>query len=243
MDVIALSQAGFPQAVAPLGTALTEEQIAELWRLVPEPTLCFDGDTAGERAAARAAERALPLLKPGQSLRFAMLPEGEDPDTLILAEGSAAMRRAAGPAPCRWTRSSGGACWPARPWTRPSARRACARRSISSCPGSRTRACRRPIGPSSTPGWRSCSIPAPPRPLPRPGGFPGTSGETGARWSAGRAALGSGADPGRGGDAPDGGGPYPVAVQHDSGRPDPSSRADRASTRGAGASDFAGAST
>ncbi len=93
MDVIALSQAGFPQAVAPLGTALTEEQIAELWRLVPEPTLCFDGDTAGERAAARAADRALPLLKPGQSLRFAMLPEGEDPDTLILAEGSGAMRR------------------------------------------------------------------------------------------------------------------------------------------------------
>ncbi|HEY2110443.1 MAG TPA: DNA primase, partial [Dongiaceae bacterium] len=92
MDVIALSEAGFPQAVAPLGTALTEEQIAELWRLVPEPTLCFDGDAAGERAAARAADRALPLLKPGQSLRFAMLPEGEDPDTLILAEGSAAMR-------------------------------------------------------------------------------------------------------------------------------------------------------
>jgi DNA primase len=76
-----------------LGTALTEEQIGELWRLVPEPTLCFDGDAAGERAAARAADRALPLLKPGQSLRFAMLPEGEDPDTLILAEGAGAMRR------------------------------------------------------------------------------------------------------------------------------------------------------
>jgi len=93
MDVIALAQAGFPQAVAPLGTALTEEQIAELWRLVPEPTLCFDGDAAGERAAARAADRALPLLKPGQSLRFALLPAGEDPDNLILAEGAAAMRR------------------------------------------------------------------------------------------------------------------------------------------------------
>lgn len=93
MDVIALAQAGFPQAVAPLGTALTEEQIAELWRLVPEPTLCFDGDAAGERAAARAADRALPLLKPGQSLRFALLPAGEDPDTLILAEGAGAMRR------------------------------------------------------------------------------------------------------------------------------------------------------
>ena len=92
MDVIALAQAGFAQAVAPLGTALTEEQMGELWRLVPEPTLCFDGDAAGERAAARAAERALPLLKPGQSLRFALLPVGEDPDTLILAQGAAAMR-------------------------------------------------------------------------------------------------------------------------------------------------------
>jgi len=92
MDVIALAQAGFAQAVAPLGTALTEEQMGELWRLVPEPTLCFDGDGAGERAAARAAERALPLLKPGQSLRFALLPAGEDPDTLIIAQGAAAMR-------------------------------------------------------------------------------------------------------------------------------------------------------
>jgi DNA primase len=92
MDVIALAQAGFAQAVAPLGTALTEEQMGELWRLVAEPTLCFDGDAAGERAAARAAERALPLLKPGQSLRFALLPAGEDPDTLIIAQGARAMR-------------------------------------------------------------------------------------------------------------------------------------------------------
>ncbi len=92
MDVIGLAQAGFAQSVAPLGTALTEDQLAELWRLVPEPILCFDGDAAGERAAARAAERALPLLQPGQSLRFALLPEGEDPDSLILAEGPGAMR-------------------------------------------------------------------------------------------------------------------------------------------------------
>src|SRR4029077_17178785 len=92
MDVIALAQAGFAQAVAPLGTALTEEQMGELWRLVAEPKLWLDGDTAGERAAARAAERALPLLKPGQSLRFALLPAGEDPDTLILAQGASAMR-------------------------------------------------------------------------------------------------------------------------------------------------------
>jgi DNA primase len=82
-------QAGFGQSVAPLGTALTEEQMMELWRLAPEPILCFDGDSAGERAAARAADRALPLLKPGRSLRFALLPAGEDPDSLVRREGGA----------------------------------------------------------------------------------------------------------------------------------------------------------
>ncbi|HLI11713.1 MAG TPA: DNA primase [Alphaproteobacteria bacterium] len=92
MDVIALHQAGFGIAVAPLGTALTEAQLGELWRLVDEPILCFDGDAAGQRAAARAAERALPLLKPGKSLRFVTLPAGEDPDTLIQRQGVAAMR-------------------------------------------------------------------------------------------------------------------------------------------------------
>jgi DNA primase len=92
MDVIALHRAGFATAVAPLGTALTEAQIEELWRLAPEPVLCFDGDAAGLRAAGRALERALPLLKPGHSLRFATLPEGEDPDSLILRHGAAAMR-------------------------------------------------------------------------------------------------------------------------------------------------------
>jgi DNA primase len=92
MDVIALHRAGFTTAVAPLGTALTEAQLEELWRLAPEPVLCFDGDAAGLRAAGRALERALPLLKPGHSLRFATLPAGEDPDTLILHHGSEAMR-------------------------------------------------------------------------------------------------------------------------------------------------------
>lgn len=92
MDVIALSQAGFAGAVAPLGTALTEDQMVELWRWVPEPILCFDGDSAGQRAAARAVERALPLLQPGKSLRFAVLPPGEDPDSLIAGRGVAAMR-------------------------------------------------------------------------------------------------------------------------------------------------------
>jgi len=92
MDVIALAQAGFPNAVAPLGTALTEEQIQLLWKMSPSPILCFDGDTAGQRAAARGAERALPHLKPSYGLRFVHLPEGEDPDSLIKAKGPQAMQ-------------------------------------------------------------------------------------------------------------------------------------------------------
>src|SRR5438876_790086 len=89
MDVIALHRAGCGSAVAPLGTALTEMQLHELWRLSPEPVLCFDGDTAGQRAALRALHRALPLLQPGRSLRFATLPPGEDPDSLIRGAGQA----------------------------------------------------------------------------------------------------------------------------------------------------------
>src|SRR6266852_5399423 len=91
MDVIALSRAGFATAVASLGTALTEMQLAELWRLSPEPVLCFDGDTAGQRAALRALGRALPILQPGRSLRFAALPPGEDPDSLIRGAGRPAV--------------------------------------------------------------------------------------------------------------------------------------------------------
>ncbi|KIL96779.1 DNA primase [Paramagnetospirillum magnetotacticum MS-1] len=91
MDVIAMHQAGFAYAVAPLGTAVTEAQIEELWRLAPEPILCLDGDAAGQRAMARALERAFPILKPGLSLRFAALPSPEDPDSLIKARGPAAM--------------------------------------------------------------------------------------------------------------------------------------------------------
>ena len=87
MDVIALAEAGFPQTVAPLGTALTEEQLALLWRLAPEPVLCFDGDAAGRRAAFRAVETALPNLRPGYSLQFAFLPDGLDPDDLVRQRG------------------------------------------------------------------------------------------------------------------------------------------------------------
>jgi DNA primase len=98
MDVIALHHAGFASAVAPLGTALTEFQLQELWRLGPEPVLCFDGDGAGQRAAARALRRALPLLRPGCSLRFCGLPLGEDPDSLVRGSGREAFEQALGAA-------------------------------------------------------------------------------------------------------------------------------------------------
>ena len=92
MDAIALSQAGFQECVAPLGTALTADQLGLLWRLNGEPILCFDGDSAGRKAAFRAIETALPHLKPGQSLKFAFLPDGLDPDDLLRQEGSDAMQ-------------------------------------------------------------------------------------------------------------------------------------------------------
>jgi DNA primase len=91
MDVIALSQTGIDEAVAPLGTALTESQIERLWRLADVPILCFDGDSAGQKAAIRAAIRALPLIAPGRSLRFVTLPPGQDPDDLVRSGGKGAM--------------------------------------------------------------------------------------------------------------------------------------------------------
>lgn len=90
MDVIGVAQAGIAELVAPLGTAMTETQLALAWRQVDEPILCFDGDGAGQRAALRAALRALPLLAPGKSLRIASLPAGEDPDDLVKRGGAAA---------------------------------------------------------------------------------------------------------------------------------------------------------
>jgi DNA primase len=89
MDVIALAQAGVENAVAPLGTALTEDQLQLLWKMTSVPVLCFDGDGAGMRAASRAVDIALPMLKPGQSLRIALLPDGKDPDDLVKVEGRA----------------------------------------------------------------------------------------------------------------------------------------------------------
>ncbi|PJE36180.1 DNA primase [Pseudooceanicola lipolyticus] len=93
MDVIALDSGGFPAAVAPLGTAVTEHQLQLFWRIAPEPVIALDGDTAGLRAAMKLIDLALPLLEAGQSLRFAILPEGQDPDDLIRGDGPAAVQR------------------------------------------------------------------------------------------------------------------------------------------------------
>ena len=98
MDVIAIHRSGAAAAVAPLGTALTPEQIALLWKLHDEPVLCFDGDAAGQRAQTRALERILPLLEPGRSARLAVLPEGKDPDDLIAASGPEGFRKVIGTA-------------------------------------------------------------------------------------------------------------------------------------------------
>ncbi len=87
VDVIAMVSAGFPATVAPLGTALTEDQLGLLWKMADEPVLCFDGDGAGVRAAYRAVDLALPRLKPGKSLKFALLPQGQDPDDLVRSAG------------------------------------------------------------------------------------------------------------------------------------------------------------
>jgi len=98
VDVIAMVRAGYEATVAPLGTALTAEQLVLLWRMADEPILCFDGDGAGRRAAYRAVDVALPLLKPGKSLKFASLPEGQDPDDLARAGGREAIDEVIGAA-------------------------------------------------------------------------------------------------------------------------------------------------
>ncbi|MEP2640573.1 DNA primase [Roseobacter sp.] len=93
MDVIALASAGFEAAVAPLGTAITENQLQMLWRIAPEPIVALDGDTAGLRAALRLIDLALPLLEAGRSLRFAMMPPGKDPDDLLREQGAPALQK------------------------------------------------------------------------------------------------------------------------------------------------------
>src|SRR5499426_732096 len=98
VDVIAMVNAGYEATVAPLGTALTADQLVLLWKMADEPTLCFDGDAAGRRAAYRAVDLALPLIKPGKSLKFASLPEGQDPDDLWRSGGRAAIDEVLGAA-------------------------------------------------------------------------------------------------------------------------------------------------
>ncbi|WP_439499639.1 DNA primase [Bosea sp. (in: a-proteobacteria)] len=98
VDVIAMTLAGFPQTVAPLGTALTEDQLSLLWRMADEPVICLDGDKAGRKAASRAIDLALPMLEPGKSLAFALLPDGQDPDDLARAGGKAAVAEVLGAA-------------------------------------------------------------------------------------------------------------------------------------------------
>lgn len=98
IDVIAMTLAGFPQVVAPLGTALTEDQLGLLWRMSGEPVICLDGDKAGRKAAGRAIDLALPLLEPGRSLSFALLPEGQDPDDLARSGGKPAVAEVIGSA-------------------------------------------------------------------------------------------------------------------------------------------------
>jgi DNA primase len=92
MDVIALSEAGFGATVAPLGTAITEDQLRLMWRIAREPIIALDGDTAGMRAAMRVIDTALPMLEAGQSVRFALMPEGMDPDDLVKGQGPGAMQ-------------------------------------------------------------------------------------------------------------------------------------------------------
>jgi len=91
VDVIAMVTAGYEAAVAPLGTALTEDQLALIWKMTDEPVLCFDGDGAGRRAAYRAVDLALPYIKPGKTVKFALLPEGQDPDDLLRSGGREAI--------------------------------------------------------------------------------------------------------------------------------------------------------
>ncbi len=196
MDVIALHQAGFEGAVAPLGTALTEDQILLLWRLADEPFLCFDGDNAGGRAATRAAERALPLLKPGKSLRFVTLPSGEDPDSLIKTQGpqtfKEALQAALPLAEILWRLESEG-----RPVDTPE-RRA----SLEAALMQRANA----IADATVQGhyrrewrdrlWKAFS----PRPGPRQarsGGIGGRQGTGGGRWAAKPAPLAIDARPGQ----------------------------------------------
>ena len=157
IDVIAMVRAGFEAAVAPLGTALTEDQLALLWKMSDEPVLCFDGDSAGRSAAYRAVDLALPHLQPGKSLKFALLPDGQDPDDLVRSGGREAVGGSARRRRARWRRC----CGCARPKPAPSIRRSAEprwkRASRRSPPGSATRPCANITGRIFPSGCARCS--------------------------------------------------------------------------------------
>ena len=119
MDVIALDRAGIAEVVAPNGTAVTEAQLERMWRLDPAPILCFDGDSAGRKAAIRAALRALPCIGPERTLRFVELPAGQDPDDVVKRRRPRGVRGAARQAPSRSTRACGATSATPRRWPRP----------------------------------------------------------------------------------------------------------------------------
>ena len=161
IDVVAMHSAGFKETVAGLGTALTEDQAALLWSMARQPVLCFDGDKAGTKAAARAAAMAMPLLGPDRTLAFALLPEGQDPDELIRTAGAPAMNAALSTllfplVDLLWSRTTEAG----RPLATPEQRAALERELAETAATIRDEPLRRhsaPTGPSSTRGSRRCS--------------------------------------------------------------------------------------
>ncbi len=156
MDVIALVQAGFEHAVAPLGTAVTEEQLGLIWRMADEPVIALDGDRAGLEAAERLVDMALPMLAPGRSLGFCLMPEGQDPDDLIRAGG-----RAGDGGGARLRRAARGAALAARDGAGGARHARAARRARQApegrrSPGSPIRACATITRPSCAPAGRRC---------------------------------------------------------------------------------------
>jgi DNA primase len=178
VDVIAMVGAGFAASVAPLGTALTENQLALLWKMADEPVLCFDGDRAGQKAMWRAADLALPHLLPGKSLRFALLPEGQDPDDLARSGGRAAIeeviKAARGLADVIWSREIAGGTF-----ATPERRAALEERIGELCRGIRDEVVRRYYRGDLAERLRRAFMPEGGRGSPGRGGIRGSAGQFG----------------------------------------------------------------
>ncbi len=172
VDAISMVAAGFPNTVAPLGTALTPEQCALLWKMAEEPVLCFDGDRAGRKAAYRTIDMALPLIGVGRSLRFALLPEGQDPDDLARGGGKAAVAELLAAAlplvDLIWQRESEG-----EPLTTPERRAGFERRLANLCLEIRDETLRRHYQAEFRGRLAALFAPAQPAPFGRPQRFPG----------------------------------------------------------------------